>query len=127
LWKLVNGKLLQTIDTSRIKYKTRISKALLDDLKIMADKNNTYVGYLLENGFENILKENAITFDKKNRPKDRVEFRTTCDKELLERLKKFAKDHQLNLNDVIEASVAYINTNDVKQESWRYRVEYEGE
>jgi len=124
---LVNGKLLQTIDTSRIKYKTRISKALLDDLKIMADKNNTYVGYLLENGFENILKENAITFDKKNRPKDRVEFRTTCDKELLERLKKFAKDHQLNLNDVIEASVAYINTNDVKQESWRYRVEYEGE
>jgi len=127
LWKLVNGKLLQTIDSSRIKYKTRISKALLDDLKIMADKNNTYVGYLLENGFENILKENAITFDKKNRPKDRVEFRTTCDKELLERLKKFAKDHQLNLNDVIEASVAYINTNDVKQESWRYRVEYEGE
>jgi len=127
LWKLVNGKLLQTIDTSRIKYKTRISKALLDDLKIMADKNNTYVGYLLENGFENILKENAITFDKKNRPKDRVEFRTTCDKELLERLKKFAKDHQLNLNDVIEASVVYINTNDVKQESWRYRVEYEGE
>ncbi|MFC5543128.1 MAG: rRNA methyltransferase [Bacilli bacterium] len=127
MWKLVNGKLLQTIDTSRIKYKTRISKALLDDLKIMADKNNTYVGYLLENGFENILKENAITFDKKNRPKDRVEFRTTCDKELLERLKKFAKDHQLNLNDVIEASVAYINTNDVKQESWRYRVEYEGE
>jgi hypothetical protein len=124
---LVNGKLLQTIDSSRIKYKTRISKALLDDLKIMADKNNTYVGYLLENGFENILKENAITFDKKNRPKDRVEFRTTCDKELLERLKKFAKDHQLNLNDVIEASVAYINTNDVKQESWRYRVEYEGE
>ncbi|WP_342469382.1 rRNA methyltransferase [Ureibacillus sp. FSL K6-3587] len=127
MWKLVNGKLLQTIDSSRIKYKTRISKALLDDLKIMADKNNTYVGYLLENGFENILKENAITFDKKNRPKDRVEFRTTCDKELLERLKKFAKDHQLNLNDVIEASVAYINTNDVKQESWRYRVEYEGE
>lgn len=127
MWKLVNGKLLQTIDTSRIKYKTRISKALLDDLKIMADKNNTYVGYLLENGFENILKENAITFDKKNRPKDRVEFRTTCDKELLERLKKFAKDHQLNLNDVIEASVVYINTNDVKQESWRYRVEYEGE
>lgn len=65
MWKLVNGKLLQTIDSSRIKYKTRISKALLDDLKIMADKNNTYVGYLLENGFENILKENAITFDKK--------------------------------------------------------------
>lgn len=28
-----------------------------------------------------IIKENYINFDKKNRPKDRVEFRTTCNKE----------------------------------------------
>lgn len=123
MWKLVNGKLIQTVDSTRVEYKTRISKALLDELKKIAKEHNSHVGYLLENGFENILKENYIQFDKKNRPKDRVEFRTTCNKDILEQLRLFAKEHKLNLNDVIEASIPHIDVNDVKSRRWKHRIE----
>jgi len=123
MWKSVNGKLVQTIDDTRAEYKTRISKSLLTELKELASEHNTHVGYLLETGFVKILEENYINFDKKNRPKDRVEFRTTCNKEVLENLRLFAKENKLNLNDVIESSIALINIDEVKSGKWRYRIE----
>lgn len=123
MWKIHNGKLIQTTDESRVRYKTRMSAAIINSLKQLAEKYDTHIGYLLENGYSNLIESGMIAYDKKNRPKDRIEFRTTCDKELLDRLKEFAKDHSLNLNDVIEASVAYINFEDVKQANWRYRIE----
>lgn len=123
MWKLHNGKLIQTTDDSRVRYKTRMSAAILNTLKQLAEKHDTHIGYLLENGYSNLLESGTIVYDKNNRPKDRIEFRTTCDKELLESLKEFAKHHSLNLNDVIEASVAYINYEDIKHANWRYRVE----
>lgn len=123
MWKIHNGKLIQTTDDSRIRYKTRMSAAIINSLKQLAEKYDTHIGYLLENGYSNLIESSSIVYDKKNRPKDRIEFRTTCDKELLDSLKEFAKDHNLNLNDVIEASVAYINYEDVKHANWRYRVE----
>ncbi|PYF05697.1 rRNA methyltransferase [Ureibacillus chungkukjangi] len=123
MWKSVNGRLIQTVDDTRAEYKTRISKSLLTELKKLADEHNTHVGYLLETGFVQILKENYINFDKKNRPKDRVEFRTTCNKEVLENLRVFAKDNKLNLNDVIEASCNLIDIEQVKDGKWRYRIE----
>ncbi|AMO85529.1 rRNA methyltransferase [Solibacillus sp. FSL W7-1472] len=123
MWKIHNGKLIQTTDESRIRYKTRMSAAIINSLKQLAEKYDTHIGYLLENGYSNLIESGTIAYDKKNRPKDRIEFRTTCDKELLESLKEFAKQHNLNLNDVIEASVAYINYEDVKHTNWRYRVE----
>ncbi|MCM3387827.1 rRNA methyltransferase [Ureibacillus chungkukjangi] len=123
MWKSVNGRLIQTVDDTRAEYKTRISKSLLTELKKLADEHNTHVGYLLETGFVQILKENYINFDKKNRPKDRVEFRTTCNKEVLENLREFAKDNKLNLNDVIETSCNLINIEQVKDGKWRYRIE----
>ncbi|MER2112927.1 MAG: rRNA methyltransferase [Solibacillus isronensis] len=123
MWKIHNGKLIQTTDDSRIRYKTRMSAAIINSLKQLAEKYDTHIGYLLENGYSNLIESGSIVYDKKNRPKDRIEFRTTCDKELLDSLKEFAKDHNLNLNDVIEASVAYINYEDVKHANWRYRVE----
>ncbi|MEK4129853.1 rRNA methyltransferase [Solibacillus sp. FSL W8-0474] len=123
MWKLHNGKLIQTTDETRVRYKTRISAEILNNLKQLAEKYDTHIGYLLENGYSNLIETGTVVFNKQNRPKDRTEFRTTCDKELLESLKNFAKAHELNLNDVIEASVAYINFEDVKHSHWRYRVE----
>lgn len=123
MWKLINGRLIQTTDETRIRYKTRISAQLIAELKISAAANNTHVGYLLENGFMNLLIDGHILYDKKSRPKDRIEFRTTCDEELLTQLKDFAMRQQLNLNDVIEASVNFISVEEVKDGHWRYRVE----
>ena len=55
MWKLINGKLVQSVDESRSEYKTRISAALIQQLKLQAKESNTHIGYLLESGFENIL------------------------------------------------------------------------
>lgn len=123
MWKIINHRLVQTTDESRTRYKTRISAALIEQLKQLAADHNTHIGYLLENGYINLLQSETISFNKKNRPKDRVEFRTTCDEQLLVHLKGFAKNQQLNLNDVIEESVKYIQFDEVKNASWRYRVE----
>ncbi|ATP40260.1 rRNA methyltransferase [Solibacillus sp. R5-41] len=123
MWKIINHKLVQTTDESRTRYKTRISAALIEQLKELAAEHNTHIGYLLENGYLNLLQGETISYNKKNRPKDRVEFRTTCDEQLLAHLKDFAKQQQLNLNDVIEESVKYIQFDEVKNASWRYRVE----
>ncbi len=123
MWKIHNGRLIQTSDESRMRYKTRISALIVEQLKQMAQDHDTHISYLLENGYSNLLEEGFITFNKKNRPKDRIEFRTTCDQELLQCLKDFAKAKDLNLNDCIEASIAYINVSDVKHANWRYRIE----
>jgi hypothetical protein len=123
MWKLSNGRLIQTTDDTRVRYKTRISAAMIEQLKQLAEEHDTFIGYLLESGYSNMLESGSITYNKKSRPKDRVEFRTTCDKELLQSMKAFAEQHQLNLNDCIEASIAYINLEEVKNAGFRYRVE----
>lgn len=123
MWKLIDGKLVQTVDVSRVKFRTNISESILQSLKIMAEQNNTHINYLLETGIINVLKLGEISFNKDLRPKDRIQYKTTYDKELLESLKEFAKKHKLFINDVIEYSVAFINVDDVKSVNHRYRIE----
>lgn len=123
MWKLVNGALIQTVDNTRVDFRTNISKSLLDNLNNIAEEHNTHVNYLLENGLLNVLAQGVITFDKNTRPKDRIQYKTTYDKELLEEVKEFAKNHKLFINDVIEYSVNFIDYKNIKNKNFRYRVE----
>lgn len=124
MWKLVNGKLEQTLDDSRIEFRTTISTALIKKLADIAEVNNTHINYLLESGFINLLDcEDKIIFDKKSRPKDRKHYKTTYDKELLEEIKKIATENNLFINDVIEYSMQYIDVEDSKKKGYRYRIE----
>lgn len=123
MWKLVNGRLIHTTDESRVKFRTNISEAILESLKGMAEKNNTHVNYLLENGLKEVLMEGVISFNKETRPKDRIQYKTTYDSELLTSVKEFAKQHNLFINDVIEYSVQFIDSETIKKNSYRYRVE----
>lgn len=123
MWKLVNGSLMQTVDTTRVDFRTNISMSLLNDLKNIADEHNTHINYLIENGLVNVLAQGIITFDKNTRPKDRVQYKTTYDKELLNEVKEFAKKHKLFINDVIEYSVKFIDYENIKNKDYRYRVE----
>ena len=123
MWKLVNGRLIQTTDGSRVKFRTNVSKSLIDQLKTLADDNNTHVNYLIENGLQNVITEGIITFNKETRPKDRIQYKTTYDKELLEEVKVFAKKHDLFINDVIEYSIKFIDLNKIKNGNFRYRIE----
>ena len=65
-----------------------------------------------------------IEYDKALRPKDRIHYRTTYDKELLKKLKIFAVDHKLFINDVIEYSVNYINPDNARKKNYRSRIEH---
>lgn len=123
MWKNINGKLYQSIDTARIKFRTNISKSLLNQLDNMAVENNTHVNYLLESGLQNLIELDSISFDKNCRPKDRVQYKTTYDKELLDQVKMFAKEHHLFINDVIEYSVKFIDLEEVKNSRHRFRIE----
>lgn len=123
MWKNSNGKLIHMTDESRVKFRTNISKALLDQLYELASQHNTHVNYLLENGIQNVLKQNVIHYNKKLRPKDRVQYKTTYDKDLLEQLKQFAKDHNVFINDVIEYSVNFIDFTTIKRANYKHRIE----
>ena len=121
MWKLVNEKLIQTIDNTRVKFRTNVSKSILDQLKILAIENNIHVNYLIENGLQTVLALEVITFNKDSRPKDRVQYKTTYDKKLLDLVKEFAKRHHLFINDVIEYSVKYINIEENNSQSRQSR------
>ncbi|KQL53966.1 rRNA methyltransferase [Heyndrickxia shackletonii] len=123
MWKLINGSLVQTSDESRIKFRTNISKSILEDLHTLALEFDSHVNYLIENGLKNVLTQGVITYNKETRPKDRVQYKTTYDKELLENVKKFAKEHHLYINDVIEYSVQFIDLNNIKNSGYRNRIE----
>lgn len=123
MWKVVNGRLVHTTDNSRVRFKTYINRELLKELTEISEKENTHISYLLENGLNNILKDNSFYFNKKNRLKDKIEFRTTCDKEILEKAKELAKIHKLNFTDIIQASVKYIKIEEIKKKSWKHRIE----
>ena len=125
MWINKNGHLTHSVDKSRTKFKTTISDQLLRQLQEESDKINSNISYLLETGYANLLAMGQIEFNKKNRPKDRRDFRSTCETELYEQLKAFAKANKLNLNDVIETAANYIDPAQAKKENWRYRIERE--
>lgn len=123
MWKKANGRLICISDSSRIAFRTSISKAILEHLEKVASDNNTFINYLLESGLQVVLAQGGITFNKDHRPKDRIHYKTTYDKELLEKVKKFAKDHGLYINDIIEYSVNYMDLESIKKTNYRHRIE----
>mgnify|MGYP005751044203 CR=1 FL=1 len=123
MWKNVNGRLIQITDTSRVKFRTNISKNIIDQLNKLALENETYSNYLLETGMQKVLNQGIITFNKDLRPKDRIQYKTTYDKELLKQVKDFAKKNNLYINDVIEYSFAFIDIEVAKSKYYKYRIE----
>lgn len=123
MFKTSKDGILHITDESRMKFRTNISKSILENLKQLAKQNNTHVNYLIENGLENVLSQGIITFNKELRPKDRVQYKTTYDKELLDSVKEFASTHDLYINDVIEYSINFIDINNIKNRNFRYRIE----
>ncbi|MGM7723066.1 LAGLIDADG family homing endonuclease [Metabacillus sp. Hm71] len=110
-----NEIVLETSDPTKIKFRTSISKSILDKLSILAKENNTHVNILLESGLQTVLSQGNISFNKKDRPKDRIQYKSTYDKELLDSLREFANKNNLFMNDVIEYSSNFIKFNNIKK------------
>lgn len=125
MWKNIGGRLVHMTDPERVKFRTNVSKSILNELCALAEKYNTYPNYLLETGLEKVLSEGSIVFKKENRPKDRIQYKTTYDKALLDSVKEFAKQHKLFVNDVIEYSVSFIDVKIAKNKDYKNRIEKE--
>ncbi|GAJ99872.1 hypothetical protein [Geomicrobium sp. JCM 19055] len=123
MWILENGRLTQTTDTSRVKFRTNVSNSILDQLNTLATQYDTHPNYLLESGLQVVLEQEVIHFDKNNRPKDRIQYKTTYDKDLLGSVKEFAKEKKLYVSDLLEYSVQFIDFNSLKKRSNKHRVE----
>ncbi|MEQ2525290.1 LAGLIDADG family homing endonuclease [Bacillaceae bacterium CLA-AA-H227] len=95
--------------SSRVSFRTNISKCILDTLKIAAIEQHTTINYLFENGLKNLFNTPVIQMSRLSRPVDRVQFKTTYDHELLMKVREFAKQNNLYINYVIEMSVDYID------------------
>lgn len=122
MWKKINGKLVHMTDQSRVKFRTNISKSILNELREIANAHDTHVNYLLETGLSETLTLGAITIDKKKRPKDRVQYKTTYDRELLEQVREFSIKNNVFVNDVIEYSVRFINIEESKKQDYKHRI-----
>jgi hypothetical protein len=57
---------------------------------------------------KNLLQQEIISFNKLERPKDRIQYKTTYDDKLLAEVKLFAKKNNMYINDVIEYSTRFI-------------------
>ncbi len=125
MWQKINGKLVHVTDQDRIKFRTNISKKILKKLRKIAEENNTHVNYLLETGLKETMTLGKISFDKKKRPKDRVQYKTTYDRELLEEVRAFASRNNIFVNDVIEYSVQFISIENTKKRGYKHRIELE--
>ena len=125
MWKKIDGRIYHTTDSSRVKFRTNISKQVLDQLSDIAEKYDTHINYLLESGLENLLKNNFIAYNKETRPKDRIQYKTTYDSEILAKAREFAQQHNLFINDVIEYSVTMIDIDaaTTKKRSFKHRIE----
>lgn len=123
MWKNIDGKLVNITDEKRVKFRTNISKKILTKLRKIAEENNTYPNYLLETGLKETLTLHTITIDKKKRPKDRVQYKTTYDRDLLEKVRTFAVKNNVYVNDVIEYSVRFISIEESKKQSHKHRIE----
>ncbi|MBM7634184.1 rRNA methyltransferase [Geomicrobium sediminis] len=123
MWIKGHGRLIHTTDASRVKFRTNISQSTLNQLNTLATRYDTYQNYLLESGLQTVLEQGVITFDKESRPNDRVQYKTTYDKDLLQKVMDFAKEQKLYVNDVLEYSVQYIDYNSLKNKGHKHRVE----
>lgn len=123
MFKRVNGRLVHLTDPSRVKFRTNISKAILEELNELAEKNDTHINYLLETGLAAVLASDVITFNKAARPKDRVQYKTSYDKDLIAKTRDFAKRNGLCTNDVLEYSASYIDLDNIKSRDYKTRIE----
>lgn len=107
-WEVIDHKLERTSNHTKVKFRTNISKSMLDQLKDLSTEKNLHINFLIENGLQNLLSKEHIEIGFKERPKDRIQFKTTYHKILLDQVKDFAKNNNLKLNDVIEYSIQFI-------------------
>ncbi|WP_053366728.1 LAGLIDADG family homing endonuclease [Bacillus sp. FJAT-27245] len=87
--------------TKRVKFRTTVSSGILAKLGELAKQNNTYTNYLLESGMNILMNEKDLNLIK-NKRSDRVHYKSSFDRELLDKARVFAKTYGIHMSDLIE-------------------------
>ncbi|WP_052342601.1 LAGLIDADG family homing endonuclease [Bacillus sp. EB01] len=106
--------------TMRVKFRTTISSEVLERLNIVAKENKTYINYLLETGIKQILDNPGILVTT-NKHNDRILFKTSYNRDLLDKAKAYAKTHSINMNDLLEQAADLIKIEEALKEGNRHR------
>ena len=108
-WSIIGNKIVHVSNSNRISFRTNVSKRILEELKKLAIKHNTKINHLIENGLTNMLLQDELSWNQITKSMDRIQYKTTYDKDLLLNLKAFAKERDLYINELIELSVQFID------------------
>ena len=108
-WRIIGNKIVHVSNSNRISFRTNVSKRILEELKKLALKHNTKINHLIENGLTNMLLQDELPLNQITKSMDRIQYKTTYDKELLLTLKAFAKERDIYINELIELCVQYID------------------
>lgn len=122
MWIKTDKGLIQSTDDSRVKFTTTVSKEVILLLRALGEENSSNASYLLETAFAAMLEDVSLSLTK-TKGVHRRSFRTTCDKDLLEKVRELAKKQNVGFNDLIEQSVEHINPEAAKKNNHRYRIE----
>ncbi|QST01739.1 hypothetical protein IMZ31_09350 [Pontibacillus sp. ALD_SL1] len=91
--------------SNRVKFRTNVSKELLDSVRHEAKKRGKYGNYIIEEALKSILDHGNIKHLERSKPQDRIQYKTTYDKKLLENAKTIAKQSNIRMNELIELSI----------------------
>ncbi|WP_394188029.1 LAGLIDADG family homing endonuclease [Paenisporosarcina quisquiliarum] len=108
-WRIIGNKIVHVSNSNRISFRTNVSRSILEEIKNLALKQNTKVNHLIENGLTNMLLQDELPLNQITKSMDRIQYKTTYDKELLLTLKAFAKERDLYINELIELSIHFID------------------
>lgn len=111
-WVIENGKTVPLPTNQRVVFRTNISKETLDLIEMTAATHGVHRNILFENGIKNLLEQKRI-FITKELKKDRIQFKTTFDPELMEKVKELAKEQHVFINDVLEHCVKFIKVSEL--------------
>lgn len=100
-WIIENNEIIH-VNNNRKSIKTYVSNTLINELRDVANANNTKINYLIEPIINQLINTSIKIKSEQMKPKDRVEFRTTFDKELVERMKLYKNANNMKLNEIIE-------------------------
>ncbi|WP_172797495.1 LAGLIDADG family homing endonuclease [Bacillus sp. FJAT-27445] len=120
-------KMLQIINkdslpiSKRVKFRTTVSSGILAKLEEIAKQNNTYTNYLLESGMNNLMNGKDLNLIK-NKCSDRVHYKSTFDRELLDQARAFAQTYGIHMSDIIEYAAEFIDVTVAVREGRSHRI-----
>ncbi|WP_246943190.1 rRNA methyltransferase [Bacillus pinisoli] len=108
MWELINGKLVQKKVSSRVKFRTNISELVLLEVDRLSLKYEIPKNHIIEMALKTLILNDVIITNTMVKPKDRIQYKTTYDKELLEQVRDYAKKNKIHVNQLIEYSMGLI-------------------